>query len=153
MRRFLIFIMYILVCVSVNAVSSVPTPRVSVFSTTVDWSAVTGLGLYQYTGVFKGENKDLLKNGVVLYYLDSFPCYGEADSVRLWFDKKGKTDNKLRLVCVHKPDIIKFAYKNADRDASDTKTEGIVECSVSGNRDFVVDFKDCVRGKNWAEYL
>lgn len=49
-----------------------PVQRVSVFSTTVDWAAVTGLPLNQYTGTIKGTDKSLVKDGLVLYYLDSF---------------------------------------------------------------------------------
>lgn len=127
--------------------------RVSIFSTTVDWSAVTGLSLHQYNGEFVGNNKGLVKNGMVLYYLDSFPCYGEADSVRIWIDKNGNTDDKLRIVCVHEPDEIKFAWRNADRDAPQAETTGILECPVAARgRDFRIDLSQCKIGKDWQEY-
>ena len=122
----------------------VPVPRVSIFSTTVDWSAVTGLPLNQYTGKITGTNKSLVKKGMVLYYLDAFPCYGEADSVRVWVSPNGKTVGALRLVCVHKPDHISFAWRNADKDASQARSTGILTCPVEGNRDFRIDISKLV---------
>ena len=130
----------------------VPVQRVSVFSTTVDWAAVTGLSLHQYTGEIYGTNKSLVKNGLVLYYLDSFPCYGEADSVRVWFSPKGKMSGHLRLVCVHKPETISFAWRNADEDALDAKTTGILKCPIEGKRNFKIDISKCEIGEDWTEY-
>lgn len=127
-------------------------PRVSIFSTTVDWAAVTGLPLKQYTGEISGQNRSLVKNGLVLYYLDSFPCYGEADSVRVWLSPNGKMSGHLRLVCVHKPESISFAWRNADKEALDARTTGIITCPISGERNFKIDIKNCEIGKNWSEY-
>ena len=127
-------------------------PRVSVFSTTVDWAAVTGLSLRQYTGEITGRNKSLVKNGLVLYYLDSFPCYGEADSVRVWLSPNGKMSGNLRLVCVHKPETISFAWRNADEDALDARTTGVIKCPITGDRNFKIDISDCEIGKDWSEY-
>lgn len=128
-------------------------PRVSVFSTTVDWAAVTGLSLHQYSGHFVGKNKVLVKDGLVLYYLDSFPCYGESDSVRVWIDKNGKTDDHLRVVCVHEPTEIKFAWRNAERNATQNTTTGLLECPVNTvGREFNIDLSECKVDKDWQEY-
>lgn len=148
--RFLLSFMLGLICV--NAFADSTPPRVSIFSTTVDWSAVTGLGLRQFSGEIKGRDKNFVKNGLVLYYLDSFPCYGEADSVRVWLSPNGKMSGHLRLVCVHKPETISFAWRNADEDALDARTTGIIICPVDGNRNFTIDISKCERGKNWTEY-
>ncbi|MBQ7409530.1 MAG: hypothetical protein IJV03_03125 [Alphaproteobacteria bacterium] len=148
--RFLLSFMLGLICV--NAFADTTPPRVSIFSTTVDWSAVTGLGLHQFSGEIKGRDKNFVKNGLVLYYLDSFPCYGEADSVRVWLSPNGKMSGHLRLVCVHKPETISFAWRNADEDALDSRTTGIITCPVDGNRNFTIDISKCERGKNWTEY-
>ena len=129
-----------------------PVQRVSVFSTTVDWEAVTGLHLRQYTGEIVGKDKNLVKNGMVLYYLDSFPCYGEADSVRVWFSPNGKMVGNLRLVCVHKPETISFAWVNAKEDALNIQTTGILKCPISGDRNFKIDITKCEVGKDWTEY-
>jgi len=127
---------------------------VSIFSTSTDWSAVTGLPLYQYTGNLYGNNKDLVKKGVVLYYLDSFPCYGQTDSVRVWISQKGKIEGNLRLVCVHSPETIQFAYFNVDEKEKnkDRKTTGMLICPVDKDTNFSIDISKCSRGKDWEEY-
>jgi len=125
--------------------------RVSVFSTTVDWAAVTGLTLNQYTGTIKGMDKKLVKDGLVLYYLDSFPCYGEADSVRVWLSPKGKMSGHLRIVCLYQPDHISFAWRNATEDAIQARSTGILTCPVEGNRYFTIDISKCERGPDWDE--
>jgi len=124
---------------------------VSIFSTTVDWAAVTGKSLGQYTGKVKGVDKALVKQGLVLYYLDSFPCYGEASSVRVWLSPKGKSDQDLRLVCVYKPETVSFAWRNAAEDAIDARTTGIITRPLDGDRYFTIDISKCKRGKDWKE--
>lgn len=135
-----------------SVVAQAAPQRVSIFSTTVDWAAVTGLPLNQYTGKVSGTNKSLVKNGLVLYYLDSFPCYGETDSVRVWLSPKGEMSGNLRIVCVRKPETISFAWRNADEDATQSRTEGILTCPVEGNRNFTIDISKCEVGPNWTEY-
>ncbi|MBR5354892.1 MAG: hypothetical protein IK122_02090 [Alphaproteobacteria bacterium] len=125
--------------------------RVSVFSTTVDWAAVTGLTLNQYTGIVEGVDKKLVKDGLVLYYLDSFPCYGEADSVRVWLSPKGKMSGHLRIVCLYKPETISFAWRNATEDAIQARSTGILTCPIEGNRHFTIDISKCERGPDWDE--
>jgi hypothetical protein len=154
--KFLYGLFVSLLCFSAYADTDVPPavlpgPRVSVFSTTVDWSAVTGLPLNQYTGKFIGRDKKLVKEGVVLYYLDSFPCYGEADSVRVWLSPKGEMSGHLRIVCVYKPDTISFAWRNADEDAIQARSTGILTCPVEGNHNFTIDISKCVKGPDWTE--
>lgn len=144
-----------LVCFSVMADDILPPtaqPRVSLFSTSVDWAAVTGLPWQQYRGEISGTSKFLVKEGLVLYYLDAFPCYGESDSVRVWLSPNGKMSGHLRLVCVHIPETISFAYRNAPEDALDARTFGMLTCPVTGGRNFKIDISKCVRGKEWMEY-
>ena len=129
-----------------------PLQRVSVFSTTVDWAAVTGLPLNQYTGTITGTDKSLVKEGLVLYYLDSFPCYGEADSVRVWLGQNRQSTGRLRLVCVHAPKTVSFAWRNATRDADQAQSTGILTCPVDGDYDFTIDISKCTYGPEWGEY-
>lgn len=154
MRKFLTLFLS-LVCFSAFADDNQPVPpqpRVSLFSTTVDWEAVTGLSLHQFTGHISGTSRLLVKEGLMLYYLDAFPCYGEADSVRVWLSPNGKMDGKLRLVCIQKPEKISFAWRNADKDASDAVTEGILNCKIEGKkRDFTIDISKCEQGKKWKD--
>lgn len=144
----------ILFCMNAFADTATPPapPRVSLFSTTVDWSGVTGLSLSQYVGNFSGRDYSLLKNGLILYYLDSFPCYGEADSVRVWISPTGDTTGHLRLVCVHAPQELKFAWRNAPADAEQSATTGILVCPVSGDYELKIDLSKCTKGPDWDEY-
>lgn len=144
----------ILFCMNAFADTATPpaSPRVSLFSTTVDWSGVTGLSLSQYVGNFSGRDYSLLKNGLILYYLDSFPCYGEADSVRVWISPTGDMTGHLRLVCVHAPQELKFAWRNAPADAEQSATTGILVCPVSGDYELKIDLSKCTKGPDWNEY-
>lgn len=126
-------------------------PRVSIFSTTTDWAALTGLPLRQFVGDFSWSNSDVMR-GMVLYYLDAFPCYGEADSVRIWLGPNKQSDGKLRLVCVHAPEKISFAWRTATRDADQTQSTGILTCPVTGEYELKIDISKCVRGPEWKEY-
>ena len=132
--------------------ATTPAPRVSIFSTSTDWQAVTGLTLNEYNGKFISDKK-LVGRGLVLYYLDGFPCYGLGFGVRVWIGPDGKTDNDLAIACVAAPTEIKFAYRNATRDADQATTTGILTCPVSDRgRDLTIDLSDCIVGPDWDEY-
>ena len=132
--------------------ATTPAPRVSIFSTSTDWQAVTGLTLNEYSGKFISDKK-LVGRGLVLYYLDGFPCYGLGFGVRVWIGPDGKSDNDLAIVCVAAPTEIKFAYRNATRDADQATTTGILTCPVSDRgRDLTIDLSDCIVGPDWDEY-
>ncbi len=102
--------------------------------------------------IFPFGDKSFIKEGLVLYYLDAFPCYGEADSVRVWVSPNGKMVGNLRIVCIGKPEKISFAWRNATEDANQARTTGILTCPVDGNRNFTIDISKCERGPNWTEY-
>lgn len=132
--------------------ATTPAPRVSIFSTSTDWQAVTGLTLNEYSGKFISDKK-LVGRGLVLYYLDGFPCYGLGFGVRVWIGPDGKSDNNLAIACVAAPTEIKFAYRNATRDADQATTTGILTCPVSDRgRDLTIDLSDCIVGPDWDEY-
>jgi len=151
MKKFLTLTVLLLTSMNVFADDPQPQPRVSLFSTTVDWEAVTGLSLHQYTGKIQGTDKALVKQGLVLYYLDAFPCYGEASNVRVWLSPNGKPNHDLRIVCITKPEKISFAWRNATEDALDARTTGILTCPIKGDRDFTIDISKCERGKDWKD--
>ena len=130
-----------------------PVPRVSIFSTTTDWQALTGLSLNEYRGVFKTDSKLVGAKGIVLYYLDAFPCYGLGDGVRVWFGPRDKSDGSLRIACVYAPETIMFSYRNATRDADDARNTGMLICPVKADgRELHIDMTKCQRGKDWDEY-
>lgn len=132
--------------------ADVTQPSLSIFSTSTDWQAVTGLSLNEYSGKFISDKK-LVGRGLVLYYLDGFPCYGLGFGVRVWIGPDGKSDNDLAIACVAAPTEIKFAYRNATRDADQATTTGILTCPVSDRgRDLTIDLSDCIVGPDWYEY-
>lgn len=128
-----------------------PVVRTSIFSTSADWEAITGLRLSQATIDFISDSRTV-GNGMELYFLDSFPCFGQTDSTRIWIGPNNKTDGKIRLTCLYSPQTVSFAWRNASRDARQDKTSGIIECPVTGDRMLKVDLSKCVKGKDWKEY-
>lgn len=127
-------------------------PRYSIFSTSTDWEGLTGLSLAQYSGKFIHDSK-LIGRGIVLYYLDGFPCYGLGYGVRVWLGPGNKHDGDLHIACVHAPTEIKFTWRNATRDADEAVSTGILTCPVSADgRELKIDMSKCVKGKDWSEY-
>lgn len=124
----------------------------SIFSTSVDWEAITALRLTQTRVNFIPDLK-LIQNGLELYFLDGFPCFGQTGMARIWIGQKEKdTDGEIRLTCAHVPETVNFAWRNADRDASQNKTTGILTCPTSGKTDITIDLSKCTTGKKWEEY-
>lgn len=136
-----------------NAIAADATqPRVSIFSTSTDWEAVTGLSLSEYRGTFIPDST-LVKKGLVLYYLDGFPCYGLGAGVRVWIGPNGQNHEHLHIACVAEPTEITFAYLHASRDADDQTTTGIITCPTKGKgHELTIDLSDCVVGPDWKEY-
>ena len=86
-------------------------------------------------------------------YLDGFPCYGLGFGVRVWIGPDGKSDNDLAIACVAAPTEIKFAYRNATRDADQATTTGILTCPVSDDgRELTIRLSDCTVGPDWDDY-
>lgn len=129
-----------------------PSPRISIFSTSTDWEAVTGLNLAEYRGTFIPDSR-LVGRGLVLYYLDGFPCYGLGEGVRVWIGPNGQNHEHLRIACVAAPTEIKFAYRNATRDADQATTTGILTCMPrDSGRELTIDLSDCKIGPDWDDY-
>ena len=127
--------------------------RYSIFSTSTDWEAVTGLSLAEYKGTFTSPDKKLIGNkGLVLYYLDGFPCYGLGSWVRAWISPAGKPDEHLRIACVYPPTEIKFAWRHADAQATEATTTGMLICPVEAHgRDLTIPLNRCVREDDWRD--
>lgn len=152
MKKIISLLFAVCVVPAIAVAAPAPQPQVSIFSTSTDWQAVTGLTLNEYNGKFISDKK-LVGRGLVLYYLDGFPCYGLGFGVRVWVGPDGKTDNDLAIACVAAPTEIKFAYRNAARDADQATTTGILTCPVSERgRDLTIDLSDCIVGPDWDEY-
>ena len=152
MKRFAIFLAMIFMSWNAGADTPAPQPRVSIFSTSTDWEAVTGLTLNEYRGTVIGD-ANLIKRGLVLYYLDGFPCYGLGSGVRVWVGPNGQNHEHFYIACVAEPTEIKLAYRNATRDADEATTTGILTCPVDGGgREFKIKLSDCVVGPDWDDY-
>lgn len=154
MKRFGIILATIFLSVTAGAdTTTPPQPRVSIFSTSTDWEAVTGLTLNEYRGTVIGDAR-LVKRGLVLYYLDGFPCYGLGSGVRVWVGPNGQNHEHLYIACVARPTEIKFAYRNASRDADDETTTGILTCPVDdgSGREITIKLSECSVGPDWDDY-
>lgn len=131
-----------------------PTPaRISIFSTSTDWEGITGLQLSEYRGKFISDSRLVGSKGLVLYYLDGFPCYGLGEGVRIWIDPRGRADNDLRIVCLRPPREIKFAWRNMTRDGVQRATTGLLTCPVSDSgRDLTIELSKCKKGPDWPDF-
>ncbi len=153
MKKILIALM-LSVCAAMAHGADAPasTSRVSIFSTSTDWQALTGLSLEQYSARFIPDAKLIGRQGLVLYYLDGFPCYGLGYGVRVWLGPNNKHDGDLHIACVYPPTEINFSWRNATRDADQAAGTGILTCPVTGERELTIDMSKCRRGKDWSEY-
>ncbi len=141
----------LMLTISMPAVAATSTPRVSIFSTSTDWSALTDLSLNQYGVKFLPDKNVIGKKGLVLYYLDGFPCYGLGYAVRTWMGPKQENDGDIQLACVYAPREIKFAWRNATRDADQAAATGLMTCPVTGDRELTVDLSKCTLKTGWGE--
>ena len=129
-----------------------PTPRISLFSTSTDWQALTGLRYSEYRDKFI-PSSGIVGRGLVLYYLDGFPCYGLGEGVRVWIGPNNKHDGELRIACLYAPTEINFTWRNATRDADQAVSTGILTCPVdSDGRELTIDLAHCEKGPDWDEY-
>jgi hypothetical protein len=153
MKKSVICYLLFVIC-SVSAVAAEDkTPvivRPAIFSTSSDWEAVTGLRLSQYRIKFTPDAK-LIQNGLELYYLDSFPCYGQPDRTMVWLDKNGHSERDMMLACLYTPETIKFAWRNAAYDTTQRATTGIIDCPVFGENNMTIDLSKCTVGQEWNE--
>lgn len=144
-------LLLVLLCFTPFMTNAETTVKTSVFSTSTDWEAVSGLHFSQFNIDFIG-NKKLIDNGLELYFLDGFPCFAQTDSARIWIGPRNKTDNQIRITCLFSPKTVYFAWRNASRDASQDTTTGILECPASFDNNLNIDLSKCTKGKDWKEY-
>lgn len=127
-------------------------PRVSIFSTSADWEALTGLRYSEYRGKFI-PSSGLVGRGLVLYYLDGFPCYGLGTGVRVWIGPNNKHDGELQIACLYPPSEINFTWRNAARDAAQAASTGMLTCPVeSDGRELTINLSECKKGPDWDEF-
>jgi hypothetical protein len=145
----ILFLFFVIFAMPAMADMPTVTTRVSVFSTSSDWEAVSGLSLSSHRIKFIPDSK-LIKNGLELYYMDGFPCYGQTDRVRGWIGRDGKISRDIQITCLYSPKTLYFAWRNAARDATQDKTTGLLECAASGEYELTVDLSKCTVYDNWS---
>lgn len=140
---------------NINAEDITDIVRPSIFSTSTDWESVTGLRYSQFDISFT-RDREIGTIGMELYFLDGFPCIGQAQSARVWISpsKFSAKDDKARMniSCVQRPDTVRFAWREAKKDDSQDTTQGIITCNIKGQgRNISIALQDCVKGKDWDE--
>lgn len=150
MKKMFLFILFSAISISAFAAGSV-----SIFSTSTDWERVTGLRYSQFDVSFI-RDKSLGSKGIELYFLDGFPCIGQAETARAWispsnFSGKDKKAS-MNISCVQRPTQIQFAWREANEKDIQSKTTGIMICKITGDgREIEITLNDCVKGKDWNE--
>ncbi|MDR0967373.1 MAG: hypothetical protein LBL75_00880 [Rickettsiales bacterium] len=156
MKKILCFVVGIF-CITGSAIAdltanpSVKPSYVSVFSTSSDWEAVTGLRFSEYTLEFV-RSRAINGRGTEIYFLDEFPCVGQASDVRQWISaKRTKTSAAdMRITCLVAPESVKFAWRDAGMDDAQGRTTGMMECETRGRGNtLVIDLADCDTDITW----
>ncbi|MCL1902068.1 MAG: hypothetical protein FWG18_00380 [Alphaproteobacteria bacterium] len=157
---YLLFVNCYLLIGAANATTPVPPVFIqpSIFSTSIDWEAVTGLRLREFQIQF-GRDRSVTNVGLELYFLDGFPCYGQTESGRLWVSPSNHFDwdtNRIamgRITCLTAPKTIQFAYREATRNATQARTTGIMICdTTSSGTKIQVKLNECKIGPDWGDY-
>jgi len=102
-----------------------------------------------------GRDRTVSTIGTELYFLDGFPCFGQAEAARVWLSPATSyaVDNaaRMRIVCIYPPNELRFAYRHVRRDAVQGATRGIAVCPVQGSgRDLTVNLTECEK-TDWRE--
>lgn len=127
----------------------------SIFSTSSDWEAVTGLRLSQYK-IFFGRDRTVTNVGIELYYLDGFPCYGQTENVRAWISPARnfawERNSFIRVTCLHIPKTMQFAYREVPSSALQGRTKGILTCDTEkSGGDIMIHLENCIQGDDWKD--
>ena len=150
MKKIFVSALFLIICMSVYATGSV-----SMFSTSTDWESVTGLRYSQFDISFM-RDKSIGSKGMEIYFLDGFPCIGQAETARAWISPSNFLDEDKKAImnisCVQRPTQIQFAWRIADKHDSQARTTGIMTCQITGNeREIKITLNNCTKGKDWNE--
>ena len=75
-----------------------------------------------------------------------------GDRARVWIGPRN-SDGEIRMVCVHAPVTVNFAWRVAARDDRDRTTTGMLTCDTDvDGRDIKINLSKCTRGPDWNEY-
>ena len=121
--------------------------RASIQSTSVDWEAVTGLRLREYTITF-ANTRAAGNVGWEMYYFDEFPCYGSGQFVRTWVNSRN-SDGTIRVICLRRPTEVSLAYRVAGKNDGQGRTTGVLRCKVERNLSVKLD--EC-KTESWSDF-
>jgi hypothetical protein len=150
MRKIFLCLMPYVLCLYIGAANAL-----TMFSTSVDWEAITGLRLHEYQIVF-GRDRTTSSIGTELYFLDGFPCFGQAEAIRAWISPSNNfawdENARMRVVCAFVPETIQLAWREVRTGVGQGRTTGILYCptNVQGRR-IQVRLDECTQGKEWRE--
>ncbi|MDR1207108.1 MAG: hypothetical protein LBK26_01700 [Rickettsiales bacterium] len=144
--------------IGVPALAADPIARPAIFSTSIDWEAVTGLRLREYQIKF-GRDRTVTNIGIELYFLDAFPCYGQTESGRLWvspamnFEWDDSNAARGRITCLAVPKTMQFAWREVSKNANQGRTAGILVCETAAAGGTIqVHLENCTQGPEWKDY-
>ena len=139
-----------------NSAQGADVPRPRVFSTSTDWESVTGLRYSQFDLNFTRDGS-VGSKGMELYFLDSFPCIGQAQDARQWVSPSNASaqdkNASMTISCVQRPEQVRFAWREVRREDTQGVTTGIIVCDIppGKGRGVAIRLQDCAKGKNWNE--
>ena len=130
--------------------------RPSIFSTSVDWEATTGLRLRQYSAKFS-RGKAVHGPGWEMYILDSFPCVGQAEFARVWVGPKAGVsndfDSKMYITCLYPPKTMNFAWREARKRDDQGQTKGMISCPVKDSgTELSIELDQCKEVGDWKDF-
>ncbi|MCL1785622.1 MAG: hypothetical protein FWG39_00530 [Alphaproteobacteria bacterium] len=145
---YLCSMLYALCSICAHA-QSLPPATITMFATSADWEAITGMRMSEYRVTF-GRDRSVSTIGTELYFLDAFPCFGQAEAARAWVAPATSfqmdNDARMRIVCVYPPKELQFAFREVRRDAVQGVTTGIAVCPAAhSGRNLTVRLNECER--------
>lgn len=152
MKKIILYILMIILTNNISANNSIKE-KIYIISTSVNLESVTGLRFSEYEINFSNKINTLIKDGLILYFLDSFPCFAQVDKNYTILKLNNKNEGNIRLNCLFKPKKISFAWNNIDKNNYSYKqTKGIINCEIKENKSFEIDLSSCQKGNNWQDY-
>jgi len=131
--------------------------RPTIFSTSTDWEALSGKRQQEYTVRFGSDKTIGDGKGSEIYYLDRFPCYGQAEGSFAWvapqknFTWDNGSSTRFWIVCLVPPKKINIAYRPSSRGEFQGRSEELLECDVEiSGREIKVKLNECQRTK-WRD--
>lgn len=151
MKKIILYILMITLINKLDANNSTKE-KVYIVPTSLNLESVTGLTFSEYEIKFSNKINSLIKDGLVLYSLDSFPCFAQNDKNYIIL-RSNKDNGGIRLNCLFKPKKLSFAWNNIGKnDYSYTKTKGILNCKTTENKSLEINLLNCEKGNDWKDY-